>query len=636
MNSRRVLLWNYLRQLRPAPSWRGTKGEGMSRNLGGTGDSRLNALWGKGTRGGDSRSNALWGKGGRGLALATVTALALTLPLAAMGGGPGKAHASGGKSDNNTYASPGLLEKASANPDATLHLIIQSSGGVNSAEDAFNDADKSDGQQSGKLRKKLKSVNGVAVDLKAKKLAKLLEKQNLVVTPDSRIKMAGLTSSQLWTEASGVSNLWSKDAVTCAVNSLTGLQLDPLCVPFAGYTAPSAPAIAVVDSGIDPRADFGNRLVASVSLYGGTGVNSAGDGRGHGTMVAGLAAGSGTGYAGAAPNAKLVSIDVLDDAGTGRASDVVAAADWILANKDAYGIRVANFSLGVGNLSSFRFDPVNKAVERLWFSGVTVVTSSGNYGVGQDTPSQVKYAPANDPFVITVGASDLGGTALTADDTIAPWSSWGRTSDGFSKPDVVAPGRYMVAPSPSGGTLSSQFADRVMEPGYLRMSGTSFSAAVVSGMAAQILAAHPSYTPDQVKGALMVSADALPLVGSRAAGVGEADVNAAVASDVAPNPNLALNQFVVNDGSGNVSFDGAAWYGVASTNSTWDESTWTESGWAESTWDESTWSESTWSESSWTESTWTESTWTESSWTESTWSETGWSESTWAESTLDR
>ena len=58
------------------------------------------------------------------------------------------------------------------------------------------------------------------------------------------------------------------------------------------------------------------------------------------------------------------------------------------------------------------------------------------------------YAPGNDPFVITVGAIDLGNSVRANDDTVAPWSAYGYTPDGFYKPDVAAPGRYMVGPCP--------------------------------------------------------------------------------------------------------------------------------------------------------------------------------------------
>ena len=61
-------------------------------------------------------------------------------------------------------------------------------------------------------------------------------------------------------------------------------------------------------------------------------------------------------------------------------SDVIAACEWILANKARYNIRVANFSLHSSRVSSVRFDPLNRAVEKLWFSGVFVVAAAGNYG----------------------------------------------------------------------------------------------------------------------------------------------------------------------------------------------------------------------------------------------------------------
>ena len=79
----------------------------------------------------------------------------------------------------------------------------------------------------------------------------------------------------------------------------------------------------------------------------------------------------------------------------GWTSDVIAGADWILAHKDQYGIRIANFSLNGSSDSSFMFDPLDKAVERLWFAGVTVVAAAGNYGEN-GVEGIVKYAPAND------------------------------------------------------------------------------------------------------------------------------------------------------------------------------------------------------------------------------------------------
>ena len=118
-------------------------------------------------------------------------------------------------------------------------------------------------------------------------------------------------------------------------------------------------------------------------------------------------------------------------------------------------------------------------------------------------------APGNDPFVITVGAIDQAQTSATGDDFVPPWSSYGHTVDGFAKPELSAPGRYLVMPVPAASTIATALPDRVVAPGYMWMSGTSFAAPVVSGAAAQLLARHPTWTPDEVKGALMQTARVL-------------------------------------------------------------------------------------------------------------------------------
>ena len=104
------------------------------------------------------------------------------------------------------------------------------------------------------------------------------------------------------------------------------------------------------------------------------------------------------------PESRIVSIDVMDDYGMAMTRDVIAAADWILANKHLYNIRVANFSLHSAAPASVFLDPLDRAVEKLWFNGVVVVAAAGNYGV-DGSASGVTFAPGNDPFVIMVGAA---------------------------------------------------------------------------------------------------------------------------------------------------------------------------------------------------------------------------------------
>jgi len=516
---------------------------------------RSNALWGSGSRG-ESRKNALWGSGGRSgrrFATAALAALTLVVPLSAGADNGGESQGQG------TFISPGLLEKANTDPGKKIHVIVQSKDGTSGALDSVSGLGAD-------LRRRLASADAIAIDITAGKLASLAKKSGLTITPDATVRLSGMTnySSQLWPYVSGDAWLW-------------GSSLSP---------APQAPTIAVIDSGIDAnRADFdgGNRVAAQVNLSSMT-PNSPGDGRGHGTFVAGIAAGSAPGYAGAAPNAKIVSLDVMDDTGTARTSDVIAACDWILANKSTYNIRVANFSLHSGAKNHFYNDPLDRAVERLWFNGVFVVAAAGNYGSAAG-PSGVLYAPGNDPFVMTVGAVDLGTSIFRSDDTAAPWSAWGYTEDGFSKPEIGAAGRYMVGPVPTGSTLVAQRPDHVVAPGYMELSGTSFAAPVIAGTAAQILARHPGWTPDQVKGALMLTAKTLPSAVRGSLGVGGVDAYAAAMLGYAPNPNLALRKYVNSSGpGGDLSFDAASWASVVQGSASWATASWADASWADASW----------------------------------------------------
>ncbi|HEY5661390.1 MAG TPA: S8 family serine peptidase [Gaiellaceae bacterium] len=540
---------------------------------------RSNALWGSGSRG-ESRKNALWGSGGRDgrrLALAALAALALVVPLSAGADNGGK-----GKG-NGTYISPGLLDKADKQPNQKLHVIIQSADGTSGAAESVNGLGAD-------IRRRLQSAGAVAVDITAGKLASLAKHSGLTITPDSTVKLSGTPSStQLWPYASGAAFLW-------------GSSLSP---------APQAPTIAVVDSGIDAnRSDFdgGSRLAAQVNLASMT-PNSPGDGRGHGTFVADIAAGSAPGVSGAAPNAKIVSLDVMNDAGTARTSDVIAACDWILANKATYNIRVANFSLHASAQNHFYDDPLDRAVEKLWFNNVFVVAAAGNYGSAAG-PSGVMYAPGNDPFVMTVGAMDLGSSILPGDDAAAPWSAWGSTEDGFSKPEIGAAGRYMIGAVPTGSTLVAEKPDHVVAPGYMQLSGTSFAAPVVAGAAAQILARHPGWTPDQVKGALMLTARSLPMAIPGSLGVGGVNAYRAAMLSSAPNPNLALRRFVTS----NLTFDAASWLSTVQANASWADASWADASWADASWSAASWADASWADASWADASWADASWADASW----------------------
>jgi serine protease AprX len=556
----------------------------MSRHSGGTHEeTRSSALWGTGNRGGDSRSNALWGKGGRGLA-ALLTALFVTaIPLAQASGTHGHVR------DESTYLDPLLEAKAHATPNALINVIVQSNEGTSDAENAFHAAGDGDSlSDSEHLKGRLRLIGSVAVTIKAKRVLVLARRPGLTITGDARIKLDSTpSSSQVWPTAEA---------------------LRPFYASTDQYRA-AMPTIAIVDSGIDKnRADFdgGARVVAEQVITQLT-PNSPGDGRGHGTFVAGIAAGSGANYAGAAPAAKLVSLDVMDDTGMARTSDVIASAQWIFEHREQYNIRVANFSLHSTVPGNFTEDPLDKAVEKLWFAGVTVVAAAGNYG-SPTGPSGVMFAPGNDPFVITVGALDLDGTVKIHDHDVPSWSAYGYTYDGFRKPELAAVGRYMVGPVPAAASLLAQKPENAVSTGYMRLSGTSFAAPVVAGAAAQILARNPSWTPDQVKGALMKAARYVPEAPPGSAGVGEINAYKAAGLNRAPNPNLALDAFVVPDPAGGSTpvFDAVSWSDAARSSNAWDAVSWSDVTWSDVSWTDVSWSDVSWSDVSWSDVTWSD------------------------------
>jgi serine protease AprX len=556
----------------------------MIRNKGGTrGETRSSALWGTGSRGGESRSNALWGRGGRGLVLTVAAVFILGIPLVASASDGGSS-----KLASATYIDPNLLKLANDHPGSKVKVIIQSTDGVSGADAAMKKAAKD-----GELHRQLKLVGADAVTIPAARLKNFQKLSGLTITSDAPMKTDGTISysTQLWPYVSGAAALWG--------------------LPFA--PAPAAPTIAVVDSGIQAdRADFAGRVVANVNLSTLTGNTTPGDGRGHGTFVAGIAAGNAPGYAGAAPNAKIAALDVMNDQGVARTSDVIAACQWILANKAQYNIRVANLSMHSSTPSNFTKDPLDRAVEQLWFNGVTVVAAAGNYGTA-GTPSRVMYAPGNDPFVITVGAADLGGTFRITDDTTAPWSAYGYTYDGFWKPEISAPGRYMVGPIQPGSTLTVEKAQNVTAPGYIQLSGTSFSAPAVAGAAAQILARHPSFTPDQVKGALMLTARKAPLVTDNSLGVGELNALGAALVNRPPNPNAALDKFITTGSSGtgstSYSFDSVAWGDAAKADVAWDAVAWSDVAWGDISWGDVAWGDVAWGDVAWGDVAWGDVSW---------------------------
>ncbi|WP_158220335.1 S8 family peptidase [Kineosporia sp. A_224] len=298
--------------------------------------------------------------------------------------------------------------------------------------------------------------------------------------------------------------------------------------------------VAVLDTGVTPSADLGERLVARVDL---TAEHDGLDHFGHGTHMIGLVAGDGAlsleRYSGAAEQADVVSVKVAGWDGATDVSTIVAGLHWVVAHRDTYGIRVVNLSFGTDAAGPTGSDPLAAAVEQAWRAGIVVVMSAGNAGAASSITK-----PGDDPFAITVGAADIAGTAQPADDVVAAFSSRGPTADGADKPDLLAPGVALVGLRAPGSTIDTFRPAARVGVDYFRGAGTSQASAIVAGVVARMVAANPALTPDQVKGVLLATTDRT-LAGAAGGGAGLVDAAQAVALATSAGPLPAANAAAV-------------------------------------------------------------------------------------------
>jgi serine protease AprX len=350
--------------------------------------------------------------------------------------------------------------------------------------------------------------------------------------------------------------------------------------------------VAVVDSGIFKTQDLKDAVAGNANFSKANRLSD--DQYGHGTFVAGLIAGNGKSsdgaYIGIAPRANLLNVRISNDEGMATEADVVEALQWLHQQRAVYNVRVVNLSLNAATPQSYHSSPMAAAVEVLWFSGIVVVVSAGNNGV--NSPG-VLLPPANDPFVITVGAADDKGTASIQDDVVAPFSAHGITPEGFAKPELVAPGVRLVAPLPSNDYLNmsrNRDANRI-DKDYFRMSGTSMAAPIVSGAVALLLQDEPHLTPDQVKHRLMSTANkSWPGYSPAHAGAGYLDIYAAVHanSSASANSGIPASQLLWT-GPNPVTWSSVNWGSVNWGSVNWGSVNWGSVNWGSVNWGSDYW-----------------------------------------------
>jgi serine protease AprX len=382
---------------------------------------------------------------------------------------------------------------------------------------------------------------------------------------------------------------------------------------------------------------------------------------GHGTHMAGIIAGDGEGFTGVAPDARLLSVKVATADGATDVSQVIAALDWVVQHRSDEGmnVRVVNLSFGTESTQSYLLDPLAHAAEVAWRKGLVVVVSAGNNGNGTAQLTN----PAMDPYVLAVGASDDLGTERRDDDVVTDFSNRGSVE---RTPDLVAPGRSIQSLRVPGSYIDETYpTGRVAttdgsEPRFFRGSGTSQSAAFVSGTVALLLQQRPELSPDQVKAILKSTADPM-WADRRLQGAGLIDARAAVRAPV-PWSLFARQLHPVSLGTGSLeaarggshvadpetgtelvgemdifgqAWDGrswseAAWEGRSWSGGTWNGRSWSGDDWSGSSWSGRSWSGRSWSGDSWAGRSWSGRSWSGRSWSGRSWSGRSWSDLLWA------
>ncbi|MZD10053.1 S8 family serine peptidase [Streptomyces sp. SID5785] len=274
----------------------------------------------------------------------------------------------------------------------------------------------------------------------------------------------------------------------------------------AGYDGKGT-KVAVLDTGVDTEhPDLKGRVAESKNF---TDSDSADDRQGHGThttsTVGGTGAASDGRKKGVAPGTTLLNGKVLNDQGEGATSWIIAGMQWAVDQKADV------VSMSLGNPSELDCsDPMSQATQELARSAkdTLFVIAAGNSGPAANTVS----SPGCVPDVLTVGAVDR-------DDSTASFSSRSPVQRTHTlKPEIAAPGVDISAAAAGGRGLYA----------YQSMSGTSMATPHVAGAAAIVKQRHPDWDAQQIKAALVSSADDDIPGDVRETGGGRLDVKAAI------------------------------------------------------------------------------------------------------------
>jgi serine protease AprX len=535
-------------------------------------------------------------------------------------------------------ADPALLHMARTHPDSSVSVIVREAApGTDAAERLTREL-------GGTVTRDLSIIGSFSARLPGRSLVPLLSSPSVLkVWGDGKVRMAGVDMSQY--DSWGPNTVWR-----------SAIKLPQIGARYDG----SGVTVAVLDTGVIASPDLGDRVLARVDF---TADHDGLDRFGHGSHMAGIIAGDGTASAGkwvgVAPGANLVSVKVAGADGSTDVSVVIAGLQWVYASRAQYGIKILNLSFGTDSRQSYLVDPLNYAVEQLWFSGVLVVVAAGNRGPYSGTINK----PADDPFVVSVGAANVHDSTDRTDDLAASFSSRGPTQDGLTKPDLIAPGISLVSLRAPGSTIDLAHPTARVDDGYFKGTGTSQAAAVVSGVAARLYQQDPMLSPDVAKNILTRAAfkgiktlagagrglsdngAALDLLATgnrdkanvgvlKGTGLGSLDASRGSRKVYADLPFDGLGALDLDgkldlvtgelDALGN-SWTVSGWWGNSWSGNEWSDYAWTGNEWSGNEWAGNEWSGTSWSGNEWSGNEWAGNEWSGHEWSGNEWAANSWS-----------
>jgi serine protease AprX len=564
--------------------------------------------------------------------------------------------------------SPAIGSHASAGASAPTHVIVIGRHG------ALPTVAADVAHLGGRVTVRLPIIDGVAATVPGRALAALRRAAGVrSVSRDARGHLMGINQTLGYDTAKDDGSMQLIEQTIHAQDAWK-----------KGYTGKGVD-VALIDSGVSPVDGLNNGNVVNgpdLSFDSQYPNLTDLDGFGHGTHLASIIAGrdfsgspaqyasNNSQYLGVAPDARIISLKVASADGSADVSQVIAALNWVdeHAQSNGLNIRVVNLSFGTESTQPYTIDPLAYAAEQAWRHGVVVVVSGGNDGTSRPTLTD----PAYDPNLLAVGASDPNGDAGPANDRVAGFSSVGSASRSV---DVVAPGVHVLGLRDPGSYVDQNNPGAVVGTRFIRGSGTSQAAAVVSGAVALLAQRYPNATPDQLRAMLMATAMHLKGAG-QSDGSGEINVDAAIAKGpldggvlklltLLSNPAAATGSGSLDAARGGVDvvddqgngltgeqdifghpWNSSAWSAAVAAKTAWgadgtfNGNVWTGTdfsgqGWATATWASVPWTASSWSGDDWASHHWTSHHWTDQGWTGAEWDDAGWNSHHWTGSEWD-